>query len=169
VIDQHAAHERVVYEALIRQSRQKEAASQRLLMPDTLDLGFRETDTLNQLLPALQRVGFDLSPFGGDTWAISSVPALLAGVDAAPIVKNLIEKTLESGQKQQPDRLLEPVIQRIACHDAIRANHDLDVTEMKTLLKQLSGCENPSHCPHGRPLWLLWTPKDLEKAFKRVV
>jgi DNA mismatch repair protein MutL len=169
IIDQHAAHERVVYEALIQESRREQPASQRLLMPETVEVGFREADLLDKLVPAFQRIGFEVAPFGGNTWAITAVPSLLTGVNAAIVIQGLIENALADGQAHSPERLLEPMVQRIACHDAIRANHPLSVKEMETLLRQLADCANPSHCPHGRPLWLIWTPRDLEKAFKRIV
>ena len=169
VIDQHAAHERVVYEELIRQSAREKPESQRLLMPETIELGFREADAIEQLLPTLRRLGFVLEPFGQATWALTAVPALLARVAAVPILRDLVEKTIDAGGEPSPNRLLEPIIARIACHEAIRANHDLDITEMQALLTQLAACSNPSHCPHGRPLWIQWTPRDLEKLFRRVV
>jgi len=169
LIDQHAAHERVAFEELKRAAAQTQAPAQRLLMPETLELGYREAAALDKLLSALVRVGFEIEPFGTNAYVISSVPALLAGAEAAPLVREIVEKYVEVGIPDDPGRILDPCIELMACHSVIRANQALTIEQSKVLLQQLDGCDNPSHCPHGRPTWIKWSVKELEKLFKRIV
>jgi len=169
LIDQHAAHERVAYEALKKAAVSKKAAAQRLLMPETLELGYREAAALEKLLAPLEWVGFEIEPFGTNAYVISSVPALLAEAEAAPLVREIVEKYVEVGIPDDPGRILDPCIELMSCHSVIRANQALTMEQSKALLRQLDDCENPSHCPHGRPTWISWSVKDLEKLFKRIV
>lgn len=169
LIDQHAAHERVAFEALKRAAAETQAPAQRLLMPETLELGYREAAALDKLLAALAQVGFEIEPFGTNAYVISSVPALLARAEAAPLVREIVEKYVAVGVPDDPGRILDPCIELMACHSVIRANQALTLEQSKTLLQQLDGCENPSHCPHGRPTWIRWSVKELEKLFKRIV
>ncbi len=169
LIDQHAAHERVAYEALKKAATEKQAPAQRLLMPETLELSYRETDALEKLLTALAWVGFEIEPFGSNTYAISSVPALLVRAEAGPLVREIVEKYVAVGIPDDPGNILNPCIELMACHSVIRANQALTPDQVKVLLVQLDGCENPSHCPHGRPTWIRWSVKELEKLFKRIV
>jgi len=169
LIDQHAAHERVAYEVLKKTAASKEAPAQRLLMPETLELGYREAAALDKLISALARVGFEIEPFGTNAYVISSVPALLAQAEAAPLVREILEKYVEVGIPDDPGRILDPSIELMACHSVIRANQALTLEQSKALLRQLDACENPSHCPHGRPTWISWSVKELEKLFKRIV
>jgi len=169
LIDQHAAHERVAFEALKKAAGQKQAPAQRLLMPETLELGYREAAALDKLLPSLARVGFEIEPFGTNAYVISAVPALLAQAEAYPLVREIVEKYVEVGIPDDPGKILDPCIEFMACHSVIRGNQALTLEQSKTLLQQLDGCENPSHCPHGRPTWISWSVKELEKLFKRIV
>ncbi len=169
LIDQHAAHERVAFEALKRAVAETQAPAQRLLMPETLELGYREAAALEKLLSALAQIGFEIEPFGTNAYVISSVPALLARAEAAPLVREIVEKYVAVGIPDDPGRILDPSIELMACHSVIRANQALTLEQSKTLLRQLDGCENPSHCPHGRPTWIKWSVKELEKLFKRIV
>jgi len=168
LIDQHAAHERVAFDELKRAAAQKQAPAQRLLMPETVELGYREAAALDKLLSALAQVGFEIEPFGTNAYVISSVPALLAQAEAAPLVREIVEKCVAVGIPDDPGQILDPCIELMACHSVIRANQALTFEQSKTLLQQLDGCENPSHCPHGRPTWISWSVKELEKMFKRI-
>ncbi len=168
-IDQHAAHERVAFEQLKKAAAGKQGAAQRLLVPETLELGFRESAALEKLLSALGHIGFDIEPFGGSTFVVSAVPALLSGVESAPILREIAEKYVAAGVPGDPEKILDPCIELMACHSVIRANQALRPEQSRALLKQLDSCDNPSHCPHGRPTWIRWSVKELEKLFKRIV
>ena len=167
LIDQHAAHERIVYEQLKRDAGR--VASQRLLMPETMELGFAEARILERLLPELDGLGLEIEPFGGATFVIKSVPVLLDDRNMVHLVTELVEKAAEIGVDTSLERALDACRMVMACHNAIRANQHLTEGQIHHMLGQLDRCQDPSHCPHGRPTWIQWTVKDLEKAFKRIV
>jgi DNA mismatch repair protein MutL len=165
IIDQHAAHERIVYEALMARSGRID--SQRLLMPETVELGFEEARVLEALIPRLDGLGMELEPFGGTTFVVKSIPVLLHDRPIAPIITGLAEKAAEIGLESDPAAMLDACRMVMACHNAVRANQRLTGTQITRLLEQLDHCQDPDHCPHGRPTWIQWSVKDLEKAFLR--
>lgn len=167
LIDQHAAHERIVYERLSGNDGGIE--SQRLLMPETVELGFGETEALNRLIPRLNEMGLEIEPFGGNTFVVKAVPTLLDDRDIASVVRALAEKSAETGLGGDLSKVLDDCRMLMACHNAVRANQRLAPEQISTMLNQLDQCQNPSHCPHGRPTWVRWSRRDLEKAFKRIV
>ena len=169
LLDQHAAHERVAFEALKKAAVEKQAPAQRLLMPESLELGFREAAALENCCPPLAHIGFEIEPFGVNAYVIVSIPALLAKAEAAPLVREIVEKYVVVGMPDDPGTILDPCIELMACHSVIRANQSLSREQVRALLEQLDGCENPSHCPHGRPIWIKWSLQELGKLFKRMV
>lgn len=169
LIDQHAAHERIVFEQLKRRSGQHRPASQRLLMPETIDLGFQEAQILERLAPELDRYGLEIEPFGGNTFVVKAIPTLLDSGDIPALVLQLVEKTVEIGVGAELESIMDGCLMVMACHHAIRANQQLTETQIKAMLGQLDACDNPSHCPHGRPIWIRWTARELEKQFQRIV
>ncbi|GBC62873.1 DNA mismatch repair protein MutL [Desulfonema ishimotonii] len=169
LIDQHAAHERVVFEQLKQRAAGSQAAAQTLLIPETVDLSWQEAASLEKLIPEFRAFGFDIEPFGGNTFVVKAVPALLSGRPVCPLIAQIAEKAAELGQGSGPEKALEDCLILMACHGAIRANQLLSEQQMQGLLKQMDRCENPSHCPHGRPTWIRWTTGFLEKSFRRVV
>jgi DNA mismatch repair protein MutL len=164
LIDQHAAHERVLYEQLGRGGKM---ASQALLVPETVDLGFREAQALETLLPALREVGLEAEPFGGNTLVVKSVPAMLAGRELRPLIVEIAEAAAAAGAA--PFDALDRCRQIAACHGAIRARQALGIEQMQALLRQMDECANSSHCPHGRPTWLRYDAGVIERAFKRTL
>ena len=169
LIDQHAAHERIVFEQLRRQSNVRRPAAQRLLLPETIDLGFRETQILEKLAPELDRFGLEIEHFGGNTFVVKALPTLLDSSGISGLVTQLVEKTAEMDVGTEMETILDECLMVMACHNAIRANQQLTETQIKAMLEQLDACDNPSHCPHGRPIWIQWRLKDLEKHFRRIV
>lgn len=169
IIDQHAAHERIYFEQLTRRDRVVRQASQRLLLPETLDLNFQEADILRNLLPSFEAVGMEIEPFSGNTFAVKSLPAFLAGKSTAPMIAEVLEKTAEIGVAAGMERIVEESLMVMACHGAIRAHRRLSREEIHHLLAQMDACETPSTCPHGRPTWIRWSVRFLEKAFRRIV
>ena len=171
LIDQHAAHERVLLEQL--QDRASEAAGSRqaLLLPETIEVGYREANALNTLLPELQGLGLDIQPFGGNTFVIKAVPVFLTGREVKPLVIEILEEAVSIGTESSSglEKALDRCLTLIACHGAIRANQALNDRQMKNLLDQLDNCRNPSQCPHGRPTWIHWSAQSLEKSFRRIV
>jgi len=169
LIDQHAAHERIVFEQLKRQAAERRPASQRLLLPETVDLGFREAQILNKLAPELDRYGLEIEPFGGNTFVVKALPTLLDSGEIPALITRLVEKTAEIGVSVDMESILDGCLMVMACHNAVRARQRLSGEQIKAMLEQLDACENPSHCPHGRPIWVQWTVKELEKRFQRIV
>lgn len=169
LIDQHAAHERILFEQLKNRFQERRMTSQKLLIPETIDLGYREAKILERLIPNLNELGLEIAPFGGDTFVVKAVPLLLKNKEIKPLVTEMVEKTAQIGFSFGMETVLDQCLELMACHGAIRANQRLSDKEIKELLHQLDACDQPSNCPHGRPTWIRWSFKDLEKLFKRVV
>ncbi len=169
LIDQHAAHERIRYEFFKRGMDGTRIPRQRLLMPETIELSFTETEILTQMLPDLNRMGYEVDPFGGNTFVIKSVPAILGQAATEPIVKAMVEKVAQVGIVSNRDAAATEMIITAACHDALRAKERLHDEEMRQLIQELMCCDNPAHCPHGRPTWIEWPISKLEKDFGRRV
>jgi DNA mismatch repair protein MutL len=168
LIDQHAAHERILYEK-IKQSRKVKMASQGLLLPEIIDLNYREARVLEMFMPELSTLGFEIEPFGGGSFAIKSVPSLLGDRPIKQLVMEMVEKWIEDGSGDAAEKAIDDSLKLMACHGAIRANQRLTDMEIKVMLEQLDACENPSNCPHGRPTWIKLSKPFFEKAFKRTV
>jgi DNA mismatch repair protein MutL len=169
LIDQHAAHERVLYEQFSARSTGAPKSAQRLLVPETVELGYREAGVLEKMIPELKDIGLDIEPFGGNTFVVKAVPVLLAGREIKPVLIEIVEKITEIGSAPGFAKALDQSRMVMACHGAIRANQALSGAQIKGLLSQLDGCHNPSHCPHGRPTWIHWDMRSLDKSFKRIV
>ncbi len=169
LIDQHAAHERILFEKLKKKAADTGVAVQRLLLPETVDLGFNEARILNELIPDLSTFGLEIEPFGGDTFVVKAVPSLLSGRQITPLITEIVEKAADTGFSPELATVLDRIRQLMACHGAIRANQRLSADQMKGLLRQLDDCENPATCPHGRPTWIQWRLGSIEKAFHRIV
>ncbi len=169
LIDQHAAHERIIFEQLKNRLLASKKSAQKLLIPETVDLGYREAKILEGLIPDLNELGLEIEPFGGNTFVIKSVPALLENKEVKPLVIEIVEKMAQIGFTPGLEKAIDQCLILMACHGAIRANQKLSDEEIKGLLDQLDQCDQPSNCPHGRPTWISWSIKDLEKSFKRIV
>ena len=169
LIDQHAAHERILFEMFSARSADRKPSVQRLLVPETIELGFREAGVLAKILPDLNELGLEIEPFGGNTFVAKAVPVLLAEREVKPLIIEIVEKIVEIGAAPGLAEALDKCRMLMACHGAIRANQALTESQIKGLLNQLDDCQNPSHCPHGRPTWLRWELRTLEKSFKRIV
>lgn len=169
LIDQHAAHERILFEQLKNRFKDAKKTSQKLLIPETIDLGYREAKILERLMPNLIDLGLEIAPFGGDTFVVKAVPLLLKNKEIKPLVIEMVEKIAQIGFSSGMETVLDQCLELMACHGAIRANQKLSDKEIRELLHQLDTCDQPSNCPHGRPTWIRWSVKDLEKLFKRIV
>ncbi|MGA7295419.1 MAG: DNA mismatch repair endonuclease MutL [Terriglobales bacterium] len=168
IIDQHVAHERVLFERIVRQRAVQRVESQRLLMPLIIDLTPAQQAILTQIAEELSRNGFEAEPFGARSVAVKLAPA---GVDAAQI-EHLLNEILEQLTREEQTINLETVRTRIAasiaCHAAIKVNMPLEQNKMEWLLSELSKTDHPMTCPHGRPVVLRYSMQDIQKAFKRI-
>ncbi len=174
LIDQHAAHERVLFENLKKKSSAFGGASQKLLIPETIELGYSETVLLEKIIAHLKTLGLEIEPFGGNTFVVKSLPSILSDKEAKPLILEMIDRMEELGfapDSKSPgfEKAIDECLILMACHGSIRAHQALSIQEMEGLLNQLDKCDNPSHCPHGRPTWIRWTVKELEKSFNRIV
>jgi DNA mismatch repair protein MutL len=169
LIDQHAAHERVVFEKLRQQLNSGRVEKQRLLLPQTLDLTAGELMLLEQKLAALEQLGFTLDAFGPDAYAITTAPALLPEGDYRQTVREMLAELAEVDKSDKVRQRLEERLATIACHSVIRANRQLEIAEMRALLDELDRIPFATQCPHGRPVLREFRRDDLERMFKRVV
>ena len=167
LIDQHAAHERIGFERLRKQLSTNGIESQNLLFPVVLELDHRESAVLTEHLDDFARFGFEVEAFGGRSFTVKSVPALVAHVDLERLIRDLAAELNEIGRSGQLNDEIERVLAVLACHSMVRANQALSQSEMQHLLKDLSAIDFGSCCPHGRPVTHRLSKRDVEKFFHR--
>ena len=171
LVDQHAAHERVLYERLRARLHNGPFEAQQVLFPATLDLGATDPDWIASCLPRLAALGFTLEPFGGTTYRLPSVPAILAERDYAAALMDVLEILRSPAADEMLDeglpRVFHHLLTVMACHGAIRAHQRLHDNEIRALLHDLAGTTMPFTCPHGRPVLLHIALADIEKKFLR--
>jgi len=168
IIDQHAAHERIVYEKLAEDLSLSKVESQGLLIDVTLDLNYRQAVILEKYLAYFKSLGFQIEPFGKKTFTIRSIPAILKNANIVQVISDVLDEIIESEKAKNIVDLTEELIKLIACHTAIRAGAKLQKEEIESLLHQLFNTQIPYTCPHGRPTMIKLTKYELEKKFKRV-
>jgi DNA mismatch repair protein MutL len=169
LIDQHAAHERILYEKFLAQRRAETggAARQQLLDPVTLHMGHEVTGLVARHLADLAKVGFDVESFGGNTFLVRAAPAVLAGQDPLRTLEEIV--TAMSEQRNLVGEALEQRLVKMICkRAAIKAGQQLSLIEMQELVRQLEACQSPRTCPHGRPTMIQLSAGELEKAFGRI-
>ncbi|MEW6379363.1 MAG: DNA mismatch repair endonuclease MutL [bacterium] len=166
IVDQHAAHERVRYEQLQQQFRTKTLHAQQLLVPITFQVPGYLAGPAEGVLPQLHGAGFDLEPFGQNTFVIKAVPVLLAKTDPRDLIQEIFNDLVEV-PKNDPEALYDALLMRMACSSAIKANHRLSPEEMRSLIDRLRETSMPFRCPHGRPTTIQLDLKLLEKYFLR--
>ncbi len=174
LIDQHAAHERIMYEQLKRRSKKFKPPSQQLIVPHMLNFNFSQSALFERIIPALSQLGFDIEPFGERAYAVKSVPAIIGVKDVETLLNDMVENTMESGFESDDDGIdksgwLDDCLILMACHHSVRANQKLTEKEMVQLVRDLDECENAFYCPHGRPIRIAWSQKDFDRMFRRVV
>ena len=167
IVDQHAAHERIVYESLKKNLPSSQIEAQRLLIPFELELTVKEKGIVMEKGERLSDLGIELSHFGGNTFLLSSVPAILTNVVWDSFISELIAK-LDEGELQD-HVVLDKVLTVIACHGAIRAGYIMSHEEMTNLMSQLNRTDLPTNCPHGRPIFKKFSYSEIEKIFKRTL
>jgi DNA mismatch repair protein MutL len=168
IIDQHALHERILYEQLRQRIAAGAIETQTLLVPEPVDLGPAERAAALEHRDLLAELGVKIEPFGGQTLLVAAYPAMLANINPVEILRALLERILTD--VKQPDRrdLLDDLLHTIACKAAIKAGDRLAPGEIIALLEQRHLCDDAHHCPHGRPTALVFTREELDKQFKRV-
>ncbi len=167
IVDQHALHERILYEELCRKLSEGSLSSQRLLIPETFEVTDAEIDAIQSNSELIAKLGIELEPFGPRTMAIQSFPEMLSGVGAMAFVGDLLDMLTDRDVHLDAERLLHEVLDMAACKAAIKAGQPLSVAEMRQLLADKETVDRASHCPHGRPTTIRFTLAELEKQFKR--
>jgi DNA mismatch repair protein MutL len=167
IIDQHALHERIIYEALCRRMQKGKLESQRLLIPESFELTEAQGDILQSNAELIEKLGIELVPFGPKTMAIQAFPTLLAKAEPCDFVQDLIDLLEHRDTGADAERLLDEILNMAACKAAIKAGQKLTDSEIEQLLVDKENAESPSRCPHGRPTTIKFSISDLEKQFKR--
>jgi DNA mismatch repair protein MutL len=169
LLDQHAAHERILFEQMLnRLEQQGSASSQKLLLPETVELSVRDTHFLREQLPELTRMGVGLSEFGERTFLLDALPPFVKVSDARRFVLELVDELKSAGQEVNSLRLGEHTIAKTVCRHAVKANDPLAGRELENLVEDLRRCAMPYTCPHGRPTLIEMSYRELEKKFGRV-
>ncbi len=166
VIDQHAAHERLGFEALKDQRSRGAVAGQRLLIPERIELSPKELAHVMEHFGALSEAGFEIEHFGGNSVVVKSVPEMLAGISLAGFLSDLASDLEELGASSSADDAVNRILTRIACHSQIRSGDRLSDAEVAALVRDVER-ERVTHCPHGRPALVKIDPQEIEKWFKR--
>lgn len=168
IIDQHAAHEKVKYERLVKELEDKQISSQMLTPPVIITLAGREEAILKEYLPYFEDLGFEIEDFGGNSVAIRSIPVDLYGCNEKELFTDILDELAENEAKGKPEVILHKLAS-MACKAAVKGNNKLDIKEMETLFDELLTLENPYHCPHGRPTIISMSKYEIEKKFKRII
>ena len=168
IIDQHALHERILYEHLKQRVMSGAVETQNLLVPEPVDLSPTEAAAALENRDLLAKLGVRVESFGGDTVLLSGYPAMLANIPPAEVLRAVLEQILTGVKRPDQRDLLDELLHTIACKAAIKAGDHLAPEEITALLEQRHLVEDAHHCPHGRPTALVFTREELDKRFKRI-
>ena len=168
IIDQHAAHEKVLYERTMKNLKNKEYTSQRISPPIILTLSMLEEQTLKKYRTQFEMIGYEIEHFGGNEYAVSAVPGNMFQINAKDLILQMIDEVSEVLEQGTPDLILEKVAS-MSCKAAVKGNHKLSLQEIEELIEELLTLENPYNCPHGRPTIISMSKYELERKFKRIV
>jgi DNA mismatch repair protein MutL len=167
LVDQHAAHERILFEELRRRMEEQGVPTQKLLLPQTFDVPPRDADWIERNLSILQKMGIGIETFGPGTFKIDSLPGFLSVSDPAQFMRKVIDDLKSAGNSTSPMRLGEEMIAKTVCRHAVKANDPLRYPEIEKLIRDLLECDLPYCCPHGRPTMIQISLMELEKKFGR--
>ena len=169
IIDQHAAHERVLYERTMRTLKTREFTTQYVSPPIILSLSMKEADLLKQHIDQFTSIGFEIEPFGGDEYAVRGVPGNLFSIAKKELLMEMIDSLEEGITSNMAPDLIDEKVASMSCKAAVKGNNRLSAMEVDALIGELLTLDNPYHCPHGRPTIIAMTKRELEKKFKRIV
>ncbi len=168
IIDQHAAHEKVLYEKMMAQLADKQMSSQMISPPIVVTLSLSEQQLLDDCSQAFEQIGFIIEPFGGSEYAINAIPSNLYSIDAKQIFMDLLAECASIRRNEALDIIKEKVAS-MSCKAAVKGHNHLSYREVETLINDLLELDNPYHCPHGRPTIISMSKYEIEKKFKRIV
>lgn len=167
VVDMHAAHERITYERMKRALAEQDLKSQPLLVPLSLAVSQKEAALAETHGDELQHLGLQIERIGPETLAVRHIPALLRGADTEQLVRDVLADLIEHGQSDRIEAVTHELLGTMACHGSVRANRQLTIPEMNSLLRDMEATERSGQCNHGRPTWTLVTLSELDKLFLR--
>ena len=167
IVDQHAAHERLVYERLKRQMAENGVAAQALLIPEIVDLSEGDAARLLEIAPDLASLGLVIEPFGGGAVAVRETPAILGEVNAGAMINDILDELADQGSSQSVQARIEAILSRIACHGSVRSGRRLRAEEMNALLREMEATPHSGQCNHGRPTYVELKLADIERLFGR--
>jgi DNA mismatch repair protein MutL len=168
VIDQHALHERIIYEQIRAKVLEGKLESQKLLVPEPVSLPPAEAAAVLEQAELLAQIGITVEPFGGDTVLVSAYPAMLANHNPAEMLRGVVDQLI-GGTKQLEHRdLVDELLHMISCKAAVKAGDKLSPEEITALLEHRQLCQDAHHCPHGRPTSLVFSREELDRRFKRI-
>ncbi len=167
IVDQHAAHERLVYERLKRQMAERGVASQALLIPEIVELSAQDATRLLDVAEDLARFGLVIEPFGGGAIAVRETPALLGEVNAEAMLRDILDELEDSGESLLVQARVEAILSRAACHGSIRSGRRMRAEEMNALLREMEATPHSGQCNHGRPTYVELKLSDIERLFGR--
>ena len=168
IMDQHAAHEKVLFERMMAKLKEKEFTSQAVSPPIVLSLDAHEQEMLETYLPEIKKFGYEIENFGGREYMISAVPDNLYHIDMKDLFIEMLDDFSNLTGRQTPELILEKVA-TMSCKAAVKGNHRLSLPEVDALMTELLTLENPFCCPHGRPTIISMSKYEIEKKFKRIV
>ncbi|HSQ77724.1 MAG TPA: DNA mismatch repair endonuclease MutL [Nitrospirota bacterium] len=168
IIDQHAAHERVLFEKLQDQFGNEHITIQHLLIPQQIELGPAQSHLLSEHLPDINKLGIAVEDFGNGTFVLKGIPSLLVGADYKKLLLDILDEIYIHGKSRKMDEVRDEVLSVMACHPAVKVHRKLDVREMEKLIEDLFKCRMPHTCPHGRPTVVRFSLDDIKKMFKRI-
>lgn len=168
IIDQHAAHEKVLYERTMKSLAQKEYTSQTIYPPVLLTLNMQEEELLKKYMDYFKTLGFEIEPFGGKEYSVTALPGNLFGLDGKQLMVEILDSLATFHGNEKPDMITEKIAS-MSCKAAVKGNQKLSRAEVEKLIDELLTLENPYHCPHGRPTIISMSKYELEKKFKRVL
>ena len=169
IIDQHAAHERVLYEQTLKGMKTREFTSQLISPPIILNLSMQEAELLRLYMDQFTRIGFEIEEFGQDSYAVRAVPDNLFSIAKKELLMEMIDSLSDEINRNAPSNLIDEKIASMSCKAAVKGNMRLSAAEVDTLITELLSLDNPYHCPHGRPTIIAMSRRELEKKFKRIV
>lgn len=169
IIDQHAAHERVLYERTLKEMKNREFTAQYLSPPIILSLSMQEAQVLNENMDRFTRIGFEIEPFGGEEYAVRAIPDNLFGIAKKELLLEMLDDLADGISTSMTPELIDEKVASMSCKAAVKGNNRLSPQEADALIGELLLLENPYHCPHGRPTIIAMTQRELEKKFKRIV
>ena len=169
IIDQHAAHERVLYEKTLRSMKTREFTSQMISPPIVLNLSMQEAELLNTYMDQFTRIGFEIEEFGQDSYAVRAVPDNLFSIAKKDLLIQMLDSLSDEITRNLSPDLIDEKIASMSCKAAVKGNMKLSIQEVNALIGELLSLDNPYHCPHGRPTIIAMTKRELEKKFKRIV